>query len=108
MGRILRSEADGDEGDAEARGALTLRRVCSLRTTRGAPAAPRPLRYLRFEIPFFQLALFIGAFAFGPDGRLRVRTVLPAVGEFLPRRDAAAVEVLHEIPERRPRDVVRE
>src|SRR5262245_54501216 len=60
------------------------------------------------EIQLLQLPLLVEPLAFRPDLRPRVRLRLAALHEVFPRLDAVRVEVMHEIPQRSPRDVVRE
>src|SRR6476660_7798053 len=66
------------------------------------------LQHRTREIALFELALLVEAFAFRPDFRDRVGPVLAARDEIVPRRDSALLELLHEIVERSPCDVVRE
>src|SRR5688572_2751217 len=66
------------------------------------------LQHRAREVALFELALLVEAFALRPDFRDRIRPVLAARDEIIPRRDAALPELLHEIVERGPRDVVRE
>src|SRR5688572_18965893 len=87
--------------------------------SRSGPTSPQPrmttfssmailLQHRAREITLFELALLVEPFALRPDFRNGVRPVLSARDEIFPCRDAALFELLHEIVERRPRDVVRE
>src|SRR5262249_1008523 len=60
------------------------------------------------EVALLQRLLPVAAFAVRADAGLGIRSVLPLLLEVLPRRDAALLEVGHEIPQRRPQHMVGE
>ena len=54
------------------------------------------------EIELFQRLLFCGAFAVDADARIGIGLLLALLLEILPRGNAARLEILHKIPQRRP------
>src|SRR6185503_7178224 len=62
----------------------------------------------RREVFLLELALLFAALASRPGLGAGIGPVLAARLEILPGRDAALLEVLHEIPQRRPHHLVSE
>src|SRR5450631_1099276 len=58
------------------------------------------------EVEIFKLLLHGCPFAILTDGRFRVGFVAPALKEVFPGGSAARLKIVHEIPQRRPKDVM--